>query len=570
MADAEQLLAPASAAAAERAAAERKIQAIRGHKSIARLNNAQLRQLFDLAARHGMKPLCDEALQALTTRKTIQPAARFEAAMLASGLASDDKVAALLQTLLTVPSYRVSARYHYARALERLGRYSEAEAEYQRVISSDRGQTRYYAMWADLRLWTIQSKVRESCLPEEASAKQTGAPSAQAGALAANAGAAAAKDGDREAAKAAAQPLAAGAPPPRTLVGAAFDRDEVAEDDDPDDAAGAEEGELAELEALQKRNGPDRVSASRKAAADEAALGTNRAARRERALALLTPIAAEHAAAYPWLVRALDLIELEKFAEAADELNEAYLAWRDASGAPRLRSGLVTLMSGDAPPRRTITPAMRKGRRALDPLARRTLSEVARLLGDPGIGLRFGDFRLSDQPRAYADVVERAARKHGLDPNLLFAVMRVESIYNRRIISNAGAVGLMQIMPHTGQRIARLLGVDSFEVSDLLDPALNVEFSAWYLASLLKRFDGRLPLAIASYNGGPHNVRQWMYTSQPDMPLDAFLERIPFSQTHRYVRRVLTYYAAYRAQQNLPMTRLSVELPRPKPDDMAF
>jgi soluble lytic murein transglycosylase len=54
------------------------------------------------------------------------------------------------------------------------------------------------------------------------------------------------------------------------------------------------------------------------------------------------------------------------------------------------------------------------------------------------------------------------------------------------------------------------------------------------------------------------------------MPLDAFLERIPFSQTHRYVRRVLTHYAAYRAQQNLPMTRLSVELPPVQPDEMAF
>jgi soluble lytic murein transglycosylase len=54
------------------------------------------------------------------------------------------------------------------------------------------------------------------------------------------------------------------------------------------------------------------------------------------------------------------------------------------------------------------------------------------------------------------------------------------------------------------------------------------------------------------------------------MPLDAFLERIPFSQTHRYVRRVLTHYAAYRAQQNLPMPRLSVELPSVQPDEMAF
>src|SRR5690606_25029479 len=137
-------------------------------------------------------------------------------------------------------------------------------------------------------------------------------------------------------------------------------------------------------------------------------------------------------------------------------------------------------------------------------------SEAALLVGDPGVGLRFGIWRPNARPRAYAALVQRAARQYGLDPNLLFAVMRVESIYNRRIVSRAGAIGLMQIMPATGKRIAQRMGVSGFQVKDLLDPELNVEFSAWYLASLLERFDGRLPLAVASYNGGPHNVRTWM------------------------------------------------------------
>jgi soluble lytic murein transglycosylase len=125
-------------------------------------------------------------------------------------------------------------------------------------------------------------------------------------------------------------------------------------------------------------------------------------------------------------------------------------------------------------------------------------------------------------------------------------------------------------MPSTGRRIALRMGVDDFAVSDLLDPQRNLEFSAWYLASLLERFGGSLPLAIASYNGGPHNVRLWMRESGPDMPVDAFLERIPFSETHRYVRRVLTHYAAYRAQQKLPMKLLSVRLPMARTDQMAF
>jgi soluble lytic murein transglycosylase len=149
-------------------------------------------------------------------------------------------------------------------------------------------------------------------------------------------------------------------------------------------------------------------------------------------------------------------------------------------------------------------------------------------------------------------------------------VMRVESTYLRQIVSHAGAVGLMQIMPRTGRLISRELGVEDFDTIDLLNPRTNLEFAAWYLSSLIKRFDGRLPLAIAAYNGGPHNVRVWMSGYPQTMPLDAFLERIPFEQTHRYVRRVLTHYAAYRAQQNLPMAKLSVELPQLKPDNVAF
>jgi soluble lytic murein transglycosylase len=560
--DAARLLPPAAPitadSAAERAEAERSVRSIRGNKPIERLKTPQLRTLFDVAVRYGMRELCDEVLVEMSARKNLVPALRFEAAMLASGLASDDKLAALLETLIAVPAYRVSARYHRARALERLARFDEAEAEYMRVIAQDRGQTRYYAMWADLRLWSMKSEARESCLPaEDGNARAAAGRSALACTAAASAVTARA-DSDA-AAEESAQLGAQTASAP--LLGALFDPAPMAGDEAV--PSGGDDA-LAELEGL-----PAGV-AVRSGTPFDAADFTDPALRRANALALLAPIAAQHGEAYPWLIRAVDLIEIDRFEEAADEMSEAYLAWRDASGAPRLRSGLVALMTGDAPPRRAMTPALRRARRALDLSTRKTLSQVARVIGDPGIGLRFGNYRLNEHPRAYAELVERAAHKYGLDPNLLFAVMRVESIYNRRIISTAGAVGLMQIMPHTGHRIASHLGVESFEASDLLDPGLNVEFAGWYLASLLKRFDGRLPLAIASYNGGPHNVRLWMRASPPDMPLDAFLERIPFSQTHRYVRRVLTHYAAYRAQQNLPMTRLSVELPSVQPDEMAF
>jgi soluble lytic murein transglycosylase len=228
---------------------------------------------------------------------------------------------------------------------------------------------------------------------------------------------------------------------------------------------------------------------------------------------------------------------------------------------------------GDKRRRQGVTWKARQRRRALDAESRKIIIEVARQLGEAGVALGFEDWeeRIAQRPRPYREEVARAARKHGLDPNLLYAVMRVESVYQHRIVSYAGAVGLMQIMPRTGRLIADRLGRDDFTTEDLLDPATNIEFAAWYLSSLIARFDGRLPLAIASYNGGPHNVRRWLRDHPAEMPLDTFLEHIPFSQTHRYVRRVLTHYAAYRAQKGLPMQRLSTVLPAAdEPDAVGF
>ena len=173
-------------------------------------------------------------------------------------------------------------------------------------------------------------------------------------------------------------------------------------------------------------------------------------------------------------------------------------------------------------------PDTRRGRRALDRDELQSLADICGGLGDHGLAVRFGGWdRAAARPRVYEDLVNQAAERHGVDPGLLLAVMRVESVYNPRIISYAGAIGLMQIMPRTGGFIARQVGQQDFTVDRLLEPETNIDFSAWYLASLIDRFDGRVPLAVASYSGGPHNVRLWLHGHSPDIPLDAFLETIP-------------------------------------------
>lgn len=479
---------------------ESKLRKLVGQAPYRRGRALQLKAALDVAVQYELADAATELLLALRVNKQAHPELRFQSAILASGLASDEAVESTFATLISSPQHRTAARYHRARALERLGRLTEAKAEFALVQQLDPTETRYYAMWAGARLSELDGHVdsRSRCAGSDDDLAECPVET---------------QDDD-----AGSSPLAAA-------------------DDDPPPAA------------------VDPVW---------------RESRRQAIRLKLAPLIEVHGAAYPWLARADDLVQLDLFHDAADEINEAYLAYRDARGHSRLRAGVDAVLTGALPPRLVAPTQVRRERLALGPIARGELSLVADLLGDPGVSLRLRDETRELRPRAYAELVEAAAEKYGVDPNLLFAVMRVESIYHRKIVSHAGAVGLMQIMPRTGMLISRELGIEDFDVIDLLNPRTNLEFAAWYLGSLIKRFDGRLPLAIASYNGGPHNVRLWMSSYPSNMPLDAFLERIPFTETHRYVRRVLTHYAAYRAQKNLPMAQLSVSLPEHKPDTVAF
>ncbi len=147
-------------------------------------------------------------------------------------------------------------------------------------------------------------------------------------------------------------------------------------------------------------------------------------------------------------------------------------------------------------------------------------------------------------PRAYTPLVKAASGRFGVPPSLVYAVMREESAFQPEVVSWADAHGLMQIIPPTAKKIAAALDVSPFVVEDLHRPELNVTFGAWYLSSLLERFGGRFVYAVASYNGGPHNVEAWRGRFDEPEP-DEFAELIPFSETRRYVRKVLKSYSVY-------------------------
>ncbi|MEE2755808.1 MAG: transglycosylase SLT domain-containing protein [Myxococcota bacterium] len=147
-------------------------------------------------------------------------------------------------------------------------------------------------------------------------------------------------------------------------------------------------------------------------------------------------------------------------------------------------------------------------------------------------------------PLAFRALVIPAAEKYKVDPLLLWAFMTVESSYNSYAISRAGARGLMQVMPHTGALVAQGVGWTDFGTAKLHRPHVSVEMSAWYFRQLLDKFQGQLPLAIASYNAGPHRVKMWV-AEKKNHPMDEFIEEIPFDEAREYTKKILKYYALY-------------------------
>lgn len=127
----------------------------------------------------------------------------------------------------------------------------------------------------------------------------------------------------------------------------------------------------------------------------------------------------------------------------------------------------------------------------------------------------------------YGELIDSAAQRFNVDGLLLASIMEAESGFNPYAISSQGALGLMQVMP---------ANAPSYPLEDLLEPEVNIAIGAQYLVNLLEQFEGDVTLALASYNAGPTTVKQ--YGGLP-----------PYSETHRYVDRVLTRYV--RLQRSL-------------------
>ena len=165
-------------------------------------------------------------------------------------------------------------------------------------------------------------------------------------------------------------------------------------------------------------------------------------------------------------------------------------------------------------------------------------------------------------PMAFPEDVARAARRVRLDPYLVLAVMRRESVFKAEARSAAGAVGLLQLLPATARRAAVVLGRPALRDEQLVQPPIAIDLGAWYLAELVGRF-GDPAVAAAAYNAGPRVAAPWAARGV-GRPLDEWVEDIPYRETRRYVKVVIGAWAAYRALAGGSPPRLSETVPAPR------
>ena len=150
-------------------------------------------------------------------------------------------------------------------------------------------------------------------------------------------------------------------------------------------------------------------------------------------------------------------------------------------------------------------------------------------------------------PLRHDDIIRQQSREKHLDPALVAAVIYRESKF-RDQTSDAGAKGLMQILPETAEFIAKRTGGTQFELRDLANPQVNISYGCWYLRYLLDRYDGNEVAAVAAYNAGHQHVDAWGGS-------DLTIDDIQFPETKQYAQDVFDkrhdYAKHYRSELGL-------------------
>jgi soluble lytic murein transglycosylase len=167
-------------------------------------------------------------------------------------------------------------------------------------------------------------------------------------------------------------------------------------------------------------------------------------------------------------------------------------------------------------------------------------------------------------PLDYESDIKHVAHNKQLEPAHVYAVIRQESAFNKDAKSPAGAMGLMQLMPKTGLATARKYNIPLGSTGLLYQPDKNITIGSTYLKQVMDQYDKNIVLASAAYNAGPHRVDRWL-PKKEEQTADSWIALIPYSETRKYVQRILAYMAIYDWRMEQPETPLQQHMPAIKP-----
>jgi soluble lytic murein transglycosylase len=154
-------------------------------------------------------------------------------------------------------------------------------------------------------------------------------------------------------------------------------------------------------------------------------------------------------------------------------------------------------------------------------------------------------------PRPYWTDLKKFSAANSLDPFLVASLIRQESEFNPGAVSRADALGLMQLLPGTGKKVARELRVRRFSSDQLLTPNLNLQLGTRYFRTMVNQFGGRVEYALAAYNAGADRVQNWLAQGNFRDP-EEFVESIPFTETREYVQAIMRNTAIYKRLYGTP------------------
>lgn len=159
-------------------------------------------------------------------------------------------------------------------------------------------------------------------------------------------------------------------------------------------------------------------------------------------------------------------------------------------------------------------------------------------------------------PTPQAELFSKFARQRELDSAWVMAIARQESAFNPRARSHAGARGMMQLMPATARQAARQNQIRYKKTTDLYQPGVNIALGTAHLAGLVEQFENNRVFATAAYNAGATRVNRWL-KKRGHLPLDIWIETIPYDETRQYVQNVLAFRVIYKTLSDSPVRLLS-------------